>query len=430
MVPALFFPPRRKPRLRLFCSLLGALALSGAWLLADAPGAPSDGDDFATYLARHQADLAPFFTQNSVMLIKEALPSLVHVMGHVLLVTALACWFVDVVLGWIFSTMVAPAYAKITRALVYASGRLVLALALTLVLGVATTLGLNAGAGWPALLMLVVLTVPAIAVQIFWVGWLYRASARDSGLFYVGLLVVHGVVGAILIASVFSSQIDRAATQYVDQSITPRLQVAADAARQEAAPLTAARDAAQAQLNALQARLAQDKTDEASLRQAIENGKNLPAFLYSRLVLLRAQGHLTDAATGLAAFIAAHPHDPETQPARAQLEQINQEVSVQLATQRQEQAATARTEARDRAQLLAHAAAGQATLSEMRAALLGKTPAQVFALFGEPTERGADRWGYGHPMILDPDNNITRGLTVVFADGFVQGVDYYYRVGP
>jgi hypothetical protein len=428
MVPALSFPPRRKPRLRLFCSLLGAFALSGAWLLADASPPSSGGDDFASYLAQHQADLVPFFTQNGAMLIKEALPITVHVMGHVLLVTALVCWFIDVVLGWIFSTMVAPAYAKITRALVYASGRLVLALALTFVLGVAATVGLNAGAGWPALLMLVVLTVPAIAVQIFWIGWLYRASARDSGLFYIGLLLVHTVVGAILVASVFSGQIDHAVAQYVDQSITPRLQVAADAAQQEVAPLTSARNAAQAQLTALQDRLAQDKTDEASLHQAIADGKNLPAFTYSRLLLLRAQGHLIDAATGLAAFIASHPHDPETEPARGQLAELNQEVSVQLTAQRQEQAAAARAAARARAHLLARAAAGQSTLSEMRAALLGKTPAQVFALFGEPTERGADRWGYGRAMVLDPDTSTARGLTVVFADGFVQGVDYYYRV--
>ena len=430
MVPALSFPPRRKLRLRLFCSLLGAFALSGAWLLADAAGAAApSGDDFATYLAQHQADLGAFFTQNGTELIKDALPIFVSVTGHVLLATALACWFVDVLLGWIFSTMVAPAYAKITRAFVYATGRLVLALALTLVLGVAATLGLNAGAGWPALLMLVVLAVPAIAVQIFWVGWLYRASARDSGLFYIGLLLVHTVAGAILVAFVFAGQIDRAVAQFVDKSITPRLQLAAAAARQEAAPLTSARDAAQAQLTALQARLAQDKTDEASLHQAIENGKNLPAFTFSRLVLLRAQGHLTDAATGLAAFIAGHPHDPETDAARGQLAEINQEVSAQLAAQRQEQAEAARADAHARSHLLARAAAGQATLSEIRVALLGKTPAQVFALFGEPSERAADRWGYAQRMVIDPDGGDTKGLTVVFADGFVQGVDYYYGVG-
>ena len=66
----------------------------------------------------------------------------------------------------------------------------------------------------------------------------------------------------------------------------------------------------------------------------------------------------------------------------------------------------------------------------MRAALLGKTPAQVFSLFGEPTERAADRWGYGRRMVVDPESNTTRGLAIVFADGFVQGVDYYYGAAP
>jgi hypothetical protein len=45
--------------------------------------------------------------------------------------------------------------------------------------------------------------------------------------------------------------------------------------------------------------------------------------------------------------------------------------------------------------------------------------------------RAADsNWGYVKRMITDPQDNQTHGLTVVFADGLVQGVDYYYGVGP
>ena len=428
MVSALSFPPRRKLRLRLACSLLGALALSGAGLFAATVGATSGGNDFASYLAQHQADLSPFFTQNGNELVKDALPITVKLMSRVFLATSLACWVVDILLGWIFSTLAAPAYAKITRAVIYASGRLVLAVVLTFVLCVAAMLGLNAGAGWPALLVVIILAVPAIAIQIFWVSWLYRTSARNSGLFYVGLLVVHCVAGLILVSLFFSGQIDGDVAHFVDQSIVPRLKVAALVAQGDTAPFAAKRDATQAQITALQSRIVQDKAEETSLHRAIANGKNLPGFAFSRLVLLRAQGHLSEAATGFATFIQEHPNDPETDAARGQLEQLNQEVSAQLAAQRQERSAADRAQARAQARLLARAADGQATLSEMRAALLGKTPAQVFSLFGEPTERAADRWGYGRHMVIDPDTSTTRGLTVVFADGFVQGVDYYYGV--
>lgn len=429
MVLAPFFPPRRKSRLRLFCIFLATFALSGAWLLAAATNVPAVPKNFATYLARHQADLGPFFTQNGGALVKDALPVVVNVAAHILLVTSLVGCLFDVLLAWGFSTIAAPAYAKITRALIYATGRLGLALVLTLILGFAAILGLNAGAGWPALLVVVVLTVPAVVIQIFWVGWLYRTSARDSGLFYIVLLLVHLVIGAILVPVFFSGQIDREVARYVDNSITPRLAVEAIKEHQDVADVVAGHEAAQAQAAALQDRLARDKTDEANLRQAIENGKNAPAFLFSRLVLLRAQGHLTEAATGLADFIAQHPHDPELGAARGQLAEINQEVSVQLAAQRQEKAATDRADARARTHLLARAAAGQATLSEMRAALLGKTTAQVYAIFGAPSERGADRWGYARRMIVDPQTSMARGLTIVFADGLVQGVDYYYGAG-
>jgi hypothetical protein len=424
MVPVSSFPLRRKSRLRLF------FALGAVLLAADMTGVFGDPSDTASYLAQHQADLAPFFNQNGPAVIQDALPFVVDVVGHLMLVTSLVACLLDVLLAWLFSTIAAPAYAKVTRALVYATGRLALALALTILLSFATLLAAHAGVEWLVLLAVVLLAMAAAVIQIFWVIWLYRASVRAAVLFYIVLVLVHLIVGAILVPVFYSHQIDRAMAYFIDKSITPRLRVEALQARQDNAALLAARDSEQAKVAVLQAQLAQDKTDEANLRQAIENGKNLPAFAFSRLVLLRAQGHLSEAATGFAAFVASHPHDPEADAARGQLAQLNQEVSEQLAAQRQEQAATARADAQARARLLERAASGQATLSDMRAALLGKTPAQVYAFFGEPSERGADRWGYAKRMVLDQQANVTRGLTVNFADGLVQGVDYYYGSGP
>jgi hypothetical protein len=430
MVPAPFFPRWRKSRLRLFFAAMGVFALSAMSLAADATdssGAPSEA---ASYLAQHQADLAPFFNQNGPVLVKDALPLFVDVAGHIMLVTSLVACLLDVLLAWIFSTIAAPAYARVTRALVYATGRLALALALTILLSFATLLTAHAGIEWLVLLVVGLLAVLAVVIQIFWVIWLYRTSARDAVLFYIVLLLVHLILGAILIPVFFSNLVDGSVAHFVDDAITPQLRLDAITARQDIAGVLARRDAEQTKVAALQAQLAQDKTDEANLHQAIQNGKSLPAFAFSRLVMLRAQGNLIPAATGFAAFIASHPHDPETDAARGQLAEINQEVSVQLAAQRQEQAVTARADAQAQARLLAKANLGQATLSEMRAALLGKTPAQVYAIFGAPSERGANRWGYAKRMVTDPQSSETRGLTVDFSDGLVQGVDYYYGSGP
>jgi hypothetical protein len=430
MVPAPFFPQRRRSRPRLFFAVMGAFVLSAVSLVADATDTPGSPSDAASYLAQHQADLAPFFNQNGPVLIKDALPLFVDVTGHIMLFTSLVACLLDVLLAWIFSTIAAPAYAKVTRALVYATGRLALALALTILLSVATLLTAHEGIEWLVLLVVGLLAMLAVVIQIFWVIWLYRTSARDAVLFYIVLLLVHLILGAILIPVFFSNLVDGSVAHFVDDSITPQLRLDAITARHDIAGILARRDAEQAKVAALQAQLAQDKTDEANLQQAIRNGKSLPAFAFSRLVLMRAQGNLTQAATGFAAFIASHPHDPETNAARGQLAEINQEVSVQLAAQRQEQAMTARANAQAQARLLAKAAVGQATLSEMRAALLGKTPAQVYAIFGEPSERGADRWGYAKRMLIDPQSSQARGLTIDFSDGLVQGVDYYYGSGP
>jgi hypothetical protein len=62
----------------------------------------------------------------------------------------------------------------------------------------------------------------------------------------------------------------------------------------------------------------------------------------------------------------------------------------------------------------------------MRRVLIGKSRAEVSALFGPPTETASDRWGFAQRMIVNPLTNEKSGLAVYFNDGAVQSVDYYY----
>ena len=94
------------------------------------------------------------------------------------------------------------------------------------------------------------------------------------------------------------------------------------------------------------------------------------------------------------------------------------------AQKNQEEADAARVAAQARADLLARAAKGEVTLSEMRQALIGKTRAQVSGLLGQPSETGSDSWGYRQQMILNPLTNEKTGLMVYFTEGAVQSVDY------
>lgn len=414
---------RQKPCYRLATSGF-LLFMLGGFLAhaADSTGA----SDYAAYLAQHQGELAPFFSAQGSDIFKNGLPILVAIAGRILLATALAGWLIDILLAWGFATIFAPAYAKFPRSLVYACGRLALALMLTTVLMFAAMIGINAGAGLPALLIVAVLTVPAVFAQVFWVGYLFRTRPTVSVVFYTALLGTHALIGAILVPTVFAREVNVAISSYVNQSVVPALRTEAEKAEQNAAGLTAMRDATQARVAKLQARIAQDQADENNATASMEQAKNAPAVLFSRLVLLRAQGNLAEAGKGLADFIAKYPNDPDAGAARGQLNEVSQALAAQATLSRQEQARNAQAVALARRRLLQDADAGRATLSEMREALLDKSTQEVADLLGAPSETGANKWGYGKRMILDPDRHERRGLTVTFAEGRVQGVDYYY----
>jgi len=425
MIPAQDGPPRRYPQKRLVFAALLAFALGAAWVAAK-PAAPTSSPDFPAYFAQHQDEVVPFLEQNACATLKDGLHILVGVGGNLLLVTALFGWVLDVPLSWGFSTVFAPAYGKLTRALVYACGRLVLALMMTVILSFAALIGVNAGAGLPALMIVGVLAIPAIVVQVFWINFLYRTPSFNSVLFYFVLLAAHTLIFVILVPTMFSQQVDTAITQYMNQSVVPCLRTEADKTHLLSAGLAAKRDAVQSHVTDLQSRITQDQSDEQDLQKQIDARKNAPAIQFARLVLLRAQGNLADAEKGFADFIAKNPDDSHADAARGPVNAINEALKAQLALERQQQAEIARAAAQARTALLARAAAGQATLSEMRHALIGKSRAEVLAFLGAPSETGADRFGYGKRMVIDPDTRESRGLTVVFSEGFVQGVDYYY----
>jgi hypothetical protein len=432
MLPASFFPIR-SGRVRLvllvLCGLIG-FALLSANLPADPATAPGSGS-FGQYMTDHQDDLAPFFDKDSPALTTDALQTLYGLAGKLLLLIMVAGWWLDIMLSLVFSAVFAPAYAKVPRALTYASGRMVLSIFLNALLIGALLICLNfLGWGAPTLMILGLLLLPALFFQIVWVSHLYRTSLRISAYFYISLLAIHAIL-LVFVAPVFlSSRVDFAVMDYVDKNVVPRLQQETEAVRHETAAAMGPRDEVKVRVAALEARVNQARTEQQNLEKAIEDGKNSSVYAFSRLVKLRARGNLAEAHTQFAEFLQRFPNDPNSGAARGQLSEIDKALAAQAEMKKQQQAETAREAAAAHAHLLARAAAGQATLSEMRIALLGKTPTEVNAFLGAPTETGSNRWGYGQRMIFNPQDGSHLGLTVVFADGLVQGVDYYYGSAP
>jgi hypothetical protein len=406
---------------------LGAMVLSAHAQSGPGSAAP---EDFGQYLADHQADLGPFFSKNSGEFISHGVPVLLQWLGRIMLATLVLGWILDVVLSRGYSALFAPALARLSRAFVYATGRLAMSVILTILFGVSIILvsGL-AHLGVVLSLVAVFFVLIAAGVQVFWIRYLYRTDIFISLLFYITLVVIHGFAALGISAPMIGGRATDSAKAFVDGTITPKLQAEAAATRQQLAQLSPARDQAATQAAQLQDQIDRGKDEIVQLGKEIEEQKNSAGYLFSLIVKVHARGDLTGAHAQLTDFLARFPNDPLTGLAKGQLVQVDSELAAQAAQKKQAEADAARVAAQARADLLARAARGEVTLSQIRNAIIGKTRADVSALLGPPSETASDRWGFAQQMIRNPLTGEKTGLAVYFNDGLVQGVDYYYGTG-
>jgi hypothetical protein len=421
-----------KPRLAgvglAFLILLLCLGASSLPLLADGAPAPppgTGGEDFGQYLADHQGDLAPFFQQNAGRLFKLGVPLLMAMMGWVVLFTLLAGWAIDVILSRGFAMVFAPAFIGMKRCLIYATGGLCLSFVYVCLLGIAMIFSQKMPHGGIVLAgMLVLLFLVAVAAQIVWVISIYRTTFGVSAGFYLGLIVVHALVGVLIAASIVNWRASSVATDFVDQQITPGLRAEAESTKRELAAIDSSRNTSRTKVADLRNQLAQAQTEADQLRQEIVEKKNSDIYVLSEILRARARDDLDAARDQLTGFVAKFPSSPLNPAARAQLAEVDGQLAAEAAEKKQGDAEAARAAAQARASLLARAAKGDVTLSEMRQALIGKTRAQVTSMLGLPSETASNTWGYRQQMIVNPLTNERHGLMVYFAEGMVQSVDY------
>jgi hypothetical protein len=389
--------------------------------------APATGDtsDFGQYVVQHQDALAPFFSKNAGDFFRLAIPALLGVVGWVLFITMVVGWVLDVLMSRAYAFFYAPAKADWKRAIIYATGSLLLSFLCTGVMGLALVLLLGSAQSQVlAPLALLVLGIVAIVVQVAWILYLFRTTFGVSFLFYIVVAVVHVIASFLITQPILGSRASPDITNFVDNVMTPRLQAEAQSTRQQLAAITGGRDSAQAKVTLCQQEISQAETDQADLSRQIEEKKNSDIYTFAQLIKARAHGELETAHDGLAAFPAKFPSSPLLAQVRAQLAAVNDQMAAVEAQHKQQVADEARTEAAARAGLLAKAAKGQATLSEMRQALIGKSRAQVKDLLGPPSSTASDQWNYSKQMIINPLTNEQTGLTVYFSEGTVQSLDY------
>jgi len=388
-------------------------------------GAPPADEDFGKYLADHQDELGPFFTKNAGELFKLGVPLAMSMMGGVIIFTMLLGWGLDLLLARGYAFFCAPAYGDWKRCVIYATGRLFLSFLYTCLMALAIVLSLGLSHAFAIIgIVLIVLLLVAFAAQIVWILYLYRTSFSVSILFYFVVVIAHLIAGLLITQPMMGSHAPSIATNFIDRAITPRLQAEADTTNAQLAKVKTSRDATKRKVAELQSSVEQSQAEQERLRQKIEEKKNSDIYILAQIVKVRAAGDLASARDQLAGFPSRFPGSPLAALAHKQLSEVNEQMAADLALKKQQEADQARADAAARADLLARAAKGQVTLSEMRQALIGKSRAQVSEVLGTPSETASDTWVYTPQMITNPLTNEKTGLKVYFSVGIVQGVDY------
>src|ERR1700677_928967 len=178
------------PAIFLFVLLVGSMGT----LWADtATPATAGSDDFGQYLAAHEADLDPFFSAHGGEFFRDALPVLLQLLGWVSLATILAGWVIDIAMSRGYAALFSPAFATLTRSLMYATGALVLSLVYTALIALIVVFCVHLPHGMMIVgIAMIILVLVALAAQIVWILYIYRTNVPISALFYIALLLVHG----------------------------------------------------------------------------------------------------------------------------------------------------------------------------------------------------------------------------------------------
>ncbi len=329
------------------------------------------------------------------------MPVLLGLTGWVAVFTMVLGWGIDVLMSRGYAMLYAPAFSDLKRSIIYATGRLFLAFIYTGLMLLAFLVILSfSNAAAIILIALVLLALVALAAQIVWILYLFRTTVGLSVAFYIVVIIVHTIAAVLISQPIIGVRASRAVTAYVDSAVTPRLQAEARAAHDELATVGAGRDAARARVDEAHAAIMQAEVEQARLNHEIEEKKNSDIYVLAQIIQARARGELQSARDQLAAFPSRFPNSPLLTLAKGHLESLDAQITATQVQQAKADADAARAAAAARADLLARAARGAVTLSEMRQVLIGKTRAQVSELLGPPGETGPRQLGL--PPADDP----------------------------
>jgi hypothetical protein len=382
----------------------------------------ANGEDFGQFLIDHYALLSPFFDRHRPDLITQGEPLLIRALGDVILLNMAIGWVVAAAMAFGFSHFYARSHAKPWESVIYSTWRIGLEMIVFL-------MGSFGVFGWeqtdlpiPLAVIIILFVLVDIIAQSVLVSNIYGTGPTISTVFYICVLLVLVPIGALLTGAQIKKKMSILLSQFADvPAVTTDLLSATATGNGQLNIAHRARDDASEAVTQAQAKLDQIRAEEDAVQKSIEAKKNSEAYVFGRIVRIRASGDLLSARDQMTAFLTQFPNGTLVAMAKAQLDMINQD----LAQEKQGEAEAAHAAAQARADLQARAAQGMVTLEEMRHALLGKSREDVTGLFGQPSDTGPDRWDYRQRMLLNAQAHEKHGLTIHFSQDAVQGVEYY-----
>jgi hypothetical protein len=195
-----------------------------------------------------------------------------------------------------------------------------------------------------------------VAAQIVWILYLFRTDFGISIVFFIALVVVHGIAAALVAQPIMGARASPEMTNFMDNAVVPRLEAEVQSTRRQLTDVTSGRNSAQAKVGDAQNEIAQGEAEQDRLTREIQEKKNSDIYCFSQIIKARARGELQTAHDDLGAFPEKFPDSPLDGQARAQFAAVNDQIAAAEVQRKQQEADAAHAAAVARADLLAQAA--------------------------------------------------------------------------
>lgn len=402
---------------------------------ANATAAPTGPESYADYLARHQANYDAFNDKYGNSILKASLPGLFKIAFHFAVLFLIYNAIIQLLGAWICAKFIVPLKATWKRAGTFSGVQVGTSLVWVLICYGLGRVLIGDDPTRVSLVSVVILILISLALglglSIAATKYVYKTNISTSTVFGVGLTVISAVLNVLffLVFSIlFASTMPEVTGHYGKpifiECILPFVNKETTEVQKQYDVTSVDLDAARKKQADVDAQTAEAQQQVEAMKQKIAAKDTSDELVYARLGEIADRGKLPQTLAAYEGFIKDRPQSPYVAYAKEQIETTKADMEHMSAQHEQAQAELARSAAMADSVLKEKLSKNQATLSEVRTALLGKSRDEVTALLGAPTQTGSDAYLYDKVLVLEPVTGRQRPFAVLFLEGNVKTVNY------